>query len=194
KTILQRGGHELFIRSMLTLEQRRGQMDRPAFGTRYSPANGAPLPDFDDPAVMDSLRRDNRVYLGSPYKLYSRYRFRYRHQISLGVTMEKDEGEEFFQGSQPQGFDFYSAHFFLRDMGRLKALALGDYQAQFGQGLVFWNGLGFGGKSSFTMNVKRNATGLMPYTSVNENLFMRGAAATYAVARHVELTGFYSQK
>jgi hypothetical protein len=44
------------------------------------------------------------------------------------------------------------------------------------------------------MNVKRNATGLMPYTSVNENLFMRGAAATYAVARHVELTGFYSQK
>ncbi|MDX9751262.1 MAG: hypothetical protein RBT71_09310, partial [Flavobacteriales bacterium] len=195
KTIWQRATHETTVRSILNIEQRRGFMDRPApFGKAYYFPNGDPLPDMDDPAVTDSLRANNRVYLGSPYKLYARYRFRYRQNISLGVTMEKDEGEEFFRGSRPQGFDYYSAHFFLRDIGRLKAVAVGDYQAQFGQGLVFWNGLGFGGKSSFTMNVKRNAVGLMPYTSVNENLFMRGAAITYEVTDHVQATAFYSQK
>ncbi len=195
KTIFSRATHELTVRSFLSVEQRKGNMDRASlFGKPYYYPNGDQLPNFDDPAVLDSLRRDNRVYLGSPYKLYTRYRFRYRQNISFGVTAEKDEGEEFFQGTQKQGFDFYSAHLFLRDLGKLKALAIGDYQAQFGQGLTFWNGLGFGGKSSFTMNVKRNGVGLMPYTSVNENLFMRGVAATYEVAKNLELTGFYSNK
>lgn len=195
KNILQRSTHEVIVRSFLNIEQRRGNMDRNSlFGKNYYYPNGNPLPNFDDPDVLDSLRRDNRVYLGSPYKLYTRYRFRYRQNVSFGITAEKDEGEEFFRGSQKQGFDFYSAHLFLREFGRLKALAIGDYQAQFGQGLTFWNGLGFGSKSSFTMNVKRNGIGLAPYTSVNENLFMRGLAATYEVARNLEFTGFYSNK
>jgi hypothetical protein len=195
KTMLSRATHEVIIRSFLNIEQRRGNMDRRnPFGKDYTFPSGAPLPDFDDPAVMDSLRQNNRIYLGSPYKLYTRYRFRYRNNISAGITAEKDEGEEFFRGTQKQGFDFYSAHLFLRDFGRLKALAIGDYQAQFGQGLTFWNGLAFGSKSSFTMNVRRNGVGLMPYTSVNENLFMRGLAATYQVAKDVEFTAFYSNK
>lgn len=193
--ILKRATHELIVRSFLNIEQRRGNMDRRSlFGKNYYYPDGRPLPDFDDPAVLDSLRRNNQLYLGSPYKLYTRYRFRYRQNVSLGFTTEKDEGEEFFRGSQPQGFDFHSAHLFLRDFGRLRALAIGDYQAQFGQGLTFWNGLAFGSKSSFTMNVKRNGIGLMPYTSVNENLFMRGVAATYEIAKNLELTGFYSNK
>ncbi len=144
--------------------------------------------------MRDSLRTNNKVYLGSPYRLYTRFRFRYRQNVSFGITAEKDEGEQFFKGQQSQGFDYYSAHLFLRDFGRLKALAIGDYQAQFGQGLTFWNGLAYSSKSSFTMNVKRNALGLSPYTSVNENLFLRGAAATYALGKNVEVTGFFSRK
>jgi hypothetical protein len=195
KLMLQRGTHEIIVRSQLNIEQRRGNMDREnIFGRNYYFPNGEPLPNFDDPAVRDSLRENNKVYLGSPVKLYTRYRFRYRQNISAGITTEKDEGEEFFRGSQPQGFDFHSAHVFFRDMGRLKALAIGDYQAQFGQGLTFWNGLAFGNKSNFTMNVRRNGIGLAPYTSVNENLFMRGVAATYAVTKNVDFTGFYSNK
>ena len=195
KNILKRANHEVIVRSIVTIEERRGYMYRNnLFGKDYAYPNGTPLPDFDDPAVLDSLKRNNRVYLGSPYKFYTRYRFRYRHNVSAGITAEKDEGEEFFRGSQKQGYDFYSGHLFLRDFGRLKALAIGDYQAQFGQGLTFWNGLAFGSKGSYTMNVKRNAVGLMPYTSVNENLFLRGVAATYELARRLEFTAFYSNK
>ena len=195
KEILAQGSHEVIVRSTMNIEERKGFMDRNnPFGKEYYDPNGEPLPDFDDPEVRDSLRANNKLYLGSPFRVYTRYRFRYRQNFSFGITAEKDEGEEFFKGSQTKGYDLYSAHLFIRNMGRLKALAIGDYSAQFGQGLTFWNGLAFSSKSSYSLNVKRNAVGLAPYTSVNENLFLRGAAATFALAKHWEITGFYSRK
>lgn len=195
KEILTNGSSELLFRSTMNIEERKGFMDRKnIFGKEYYDPDGDALPDYGNSTVRDSLRANNKVYLGSPYRLYTRFRFRYRQNVSFGITAEKDEGEQFFKGKQSQGFDYYSAHLFLRDFGRLKALAIGDYQAQFGQGLTFWNGLAYSSKSSFTMNVKRNALGLSPYTSVNENLFLRGAAATYALGKNVEVTGFFSRK
>jgi hypothetical protein len=195
KEIFKNGSHEVLSRSIVNIEQRQGFLGQAnPFGVDYADPDGTPLPNVDDAQVLDSLRKNNKVYLGSPYKLYARYRFRYRQNISFGVTAEKDEGEQFFKGTQPDGFDFYSAHLFLRNMGPVKALALGDYTAQFGQGLVFWSGLAFGAKSAFTMNIKRNAAGLMPYASVNENLFLRGAGATVDLAKHLEGTAFVSHK
>ncbi|MBK9274300.1 MAG: hypothetical protein IPM49_07150 [Flavobacteriales bacterium] len=195
KEILRNGEHEVMLRTIVNVEARRGGQDRPGlFGGRYTDPDGDELPDAGNEAVRDSLRRESRLYLGDPYKLYARYRFRYRNNISLGITAEKDEGEEFFRGTQQQGFDFYSAHLFLRHFGRLKALAVGDYQAQFGLGLTYWTGLAFASKSSFSLNVKRNAAGLAPYTSVNENLFNRGVAATVELHRDLDLTVFYSRK
>ncbi len=195
KEILKNGSHEVLSRSIVNIEQRQGFLGHGnPFGVNYVDPDGTALPDVGDPQVLDSLQRANKLYLGSPYKLYARYRFRYRQNISFGVTAEKDEGEQFFKGTQADGFDFYSAHLFLRNMGPVKALALGDYTAQFGQGLVFWSGLAFGAKSAFTMNIKRNAAGLMPYASVNENLFLRGAGVTVGLARHLEGTAFVSHK
>src|SRR5690554_5590391 len=64
---------------------------------------------------------ENARYLGSPDKLYTRYRYRYHDRISFGFTAEKDNGEEFFKGSQKNGFDFYSAHLHLRNFGIVKS-------------------------------------------------------------------------
>jgi hypothetical protein len=122
---------------------------------------------------------DTHRYYGSPAKIYARYRYTFNDQFSFGVTGEKDAGEEFFTGSQKNGFDFYSAHLFYRGKGVLKTIALGDFQAQYGQGLVLWSGLAFG-KSADVMNIKKSARGLVPYTSVDENLFMRGAGVSFA--------------
>ncbi|HRN36276.1 MAG TPA: hypothetical protein PLL18_05125, partial [Flavobacteriales bacterium] len=141
-----------------------------------------------------SLRRNNKVYLGSPWKVYARYRYQYRRDLDFGITAEKDEGEEFFKGTQKKGFDFYSAHLFLRNVGPFKAVALGDYQAQFGQGLTFSSGLSFARKSAYSINIERNAQGLMPYASVNENQFLRGAAATMGLGKRFEGTAFISRK
>lgn len=194
KEIMKQATNEIMLRSTMNIEERKGFMDRSnPFGREYTDPGGEPLPDFGNTGARDSLRANSKVYLGSPFRVYTRYRFRYRQNISFGFTAEKDEGEEFFKGSQ-SSYDFLSAHLFVRDLGRLKAVAIGDYSAQFGQGLTFWNGLAFAAKSSFSLNVKRNAVGLAPYTSVNENLFMRGAAATFALSRKLELTGFFSNK
>ena len=188
RDMLKRGEQELLLRSTMNVQQRRGFQHRSDnWGTSYSDqAIG--------PTEIGEMERNSQLYLGSPYRIYTRYRFRYRHNLSFGITAEKDEGEEFFRGSQPNGFDFYSAHLFLRDIGRWKAIAIGDHAAQFGQGLAFWNGLAFASKSSFAMNVKRNAIGLLPYTSVNENLFMRGVGGTYALSRKWEITASISSK
>jgi len=171
KELIQNSSNQLFIRSQQVLEQQQG----------FSP--------ITDSALAAS---PNSRYLGSPQTLYLKYRFTYYNNISIGLTAEKDAGEEFFKGSQKNGFDFYSAHFYMKDFGIVKALAVGDFQAQFGQGLALWTGLGFG-KSSDGTNIKKNAQGISPYRSVTDNLFMRGVATTIGF-KDFELSVFYSSK
>jgi hypothetical protein len=110
----------------------------------------------------------------------------------MGFTGEKDSGEEFFRGSQRQGFDFMSGHIAIQNIGKLKSLNVGDFQAQFGQGLTFWSGFAFG-KTADAMNVKRTGQGLRPYTSVNENLFLRGIGNAWKLGNY-EITVFGSDK
>lgn len=146
----------------------------------------------DQKGYSDNRLDPEKGYQGSSDHLYFRTSYRYKSKLSLGLTAEKDAGEEFFTGSQSNGFDYYSAHAYVKDLGFVKSLALGDYQVQFGQGLVFWSGLSFS-KSADVMNVVRKARKISPYRSVNENLFMRGAATTLGGKRN-SLTFFYSQK
>jgi hypothetical protein len=136
---------------------------------------------------------DNRKYAGSPDQLYLRYTYRYGSRISYGFTAEKDPGEEFFKGSQPYGFDYFSAHFFATDIGRIKKISAGDYQLQFGQGLVMWSGLAFG-KGADVINIAKNARGILPYRSTDENRFFRGFAATYSVLPKLDASVFASLK
>ncbi len=171
KTILKDGKSDLFIRYQQVLQEQTG----------YS--------EVTDQELIDS---PNSRYLGSSARLYTRYRFTYKNNLSIGITAEKDPGEEFFTGSQKNGFDFYSGHISYRDRGFVRALALGDYQIQFGQGLTLWSGLGFG-KSAFALNIKKSNPGIRPYTSVDENRFLRGGAFTLGKGRF-EFTGFYSSK
>lgn len=126
-------------------------------------------------------------FLGTPNYYYARYRFQFRKNIIAGFTIENDVGEPWRRGP-----DFGSAHLFYRSNSLVRTIAIGDYQAQFGQGLTFWNGLGFG-KSPFVLNVKKNAYGLRPYRSVNEALFLRGVAVELQRDRW-RLTSFGSMK
>lgn len=138
----------------------------------------------------DSTYLINKSYAGSPQKIYARYRYTYGNRISLGFTGEKDAGEQFGKGDQKNGFDFNSAHLFIKGGGLIRTVAIGDFQAQYGQGVVLWSGLAFG-KSSDVMNLKRNARGLLPYTSSDENAFMRGGALAIGVKKF-QLDVFYS--
>ncbi len=130
-------------------------------------------------------------YEGDPNQLYFRYRHRFSNKLSYGITAEKDRGEAFFRGSNQQGFDFYSAHFFLREYTPwLKSLALGDYSVNLGQGLLIFTGFSRG-KGAQVASIKKTGQTLRPYTSVNEVNFMRGAGTTLQFG-NFEVTGFYS--
>jgi len=171
KEMIKNANHEFFFRVSQIIEEQRG----------FSPIS------------PDELEANpNARFLGSPQRYFTRYRFRYGNYFSVGFTGEKDAGEEFFRGSQPQGFDFMSAHIAIRNYGRLKSLNIGDFQAQFGQGLTFWSGFSFG-KTADAMNIKRTAQGLRAYTSVNEAQFLRGIGATVNFG-NIDVTVFGSRK
>ncbi|MEM9920113.1 MAG: helix-hairpin-helix domain-containing protein [Bacteroidota bacterium] len=136
------------------------------------------------------FKRDN--FLGDRNRYYVRYKHRYANRLSVGFTAEKDPGEEFFKGSNQQGFDYYSAHLYLRDYNSwLKSLAVGDFTASFGQGLLLYSGFGYG-KSPRTMDIKRTRRAILPYSSVNENNYFRGLATTIQITPKIEVTAFAS--
>jgi len=170
KEALKYGVFEGFFRYQLIPEEKRGYAD-----------------------VSDSIKAtSNSYYYGDPSRLYSRLRFSYRTNLSIGITAEKDPGEQFFRGAQKNGFDFYSAHAFYSGGKYVKAIALGDYQIQIGQGLNLWSGFAFG-KTADVTNVKRSANSIRPYTSVDETRFLRGAAIDFGYKKF-EFTAFASVK
>ncbi|MEP6646945.1 MAG: helix-hairpin-helix domain-containing protein [Saprospiraceae bacterium] len=135
---------------------------------------------------------DPPKYEGSPDKVYFRVRHRNSNVLSYGITGEKDSGEAFFKGSNKSGFDFYSAHLSLQNYRSwLPALMLGDFTASFGQGLIMHSGYGVG-KSSFVTSIKRTGNPLRPYTSVDENNFLRGIGITIRPIDHWTFTLFGS--
>lgn len=167
---LEQGNYEAFLRYQTTPEEKTGYAD-----------------------VSDSvLQSSNSYYYGNSDRYYSRLRYSYRTNLSFGVTGEKDAGEQFFKGAQKNGFDFYSAHAFFKGGKYIKAVALGDYQVQIGQGLNLWSGYAFG-KTADVTNVKKTATALKPYTSVDETRFMRGVAVDLGF-RNFSLLNFASVK
>ena len=170
KDAVKNGKIEWYLRYQRTPEQKKGYTD-----------------------VSDSvLNNSNSYYRGNPDRYYTRFRYTYRTNISLGFTAEKDPGEEFFQGSQKNGFDYYSFHAFYKGGKYVRAVAAGDYQIQIGQGLNTWSGYAFG-KSADIFSSKKSANLLRPYTSVDENRFFRGGAAILGYKKWNLLT-FYSNK
>jgi hypothetical protein len=161
---LKNGQYSLLGRTSQTLEQSKGY-------------------------IYDSTKN---YYTGSPLKLLVRYKYSYKNLLQYGITGEKDAGEQFFKGGQKQGFDFYSAHFFVRNLGIIKALALGDYVVNMGQGLIQWQTLAFK-KGSDVMNIKRQSAILRPYNSSGEIYFHRGAGITLQ-KKAFEVTGFFSYR
>jgi hypothetical protein len=140
--------------------------------------------------------RPTTRYLGSADKVLIRYRVSHTKDFSVGFSMEKDAGEQLIWNPKNGQFgaDYVSAHLLIQERGRLKSLALGDYQLQFGQGLLLSSGLGVGKGAETITTLRRSSVGVRAYSSLLENTFFRGGAATYQVSPTVQATGFVSHK
>ncbi|WP_107038058.1 hypothetical protein [Brumimicrobium mesophilum] len=170
KKYLKEGKVEAFFRYQRNIEDKAGYAD-----------------------VTDEEREESsKYYWGDPNKLYSRIRYTHSTDFSIGVTMEKDPGEQLFGKTQPKGFDFYSAHAYYSGSKFLRKAVIGDYQVQFGQGLAMWTGYGFS-KTADATSARKNARGIRPYTSTDEVRFMRGAAVELGV-KNFSFTTWVSYK
>jgi hypothetical protein len=142
-------------------------------------------------AVADSIKSDkpNSYYPGNPFRIKTRYSFEKGDYYKAGFTAEKDPGKTWFSGSN-KTFDFVSGYLQVQKTGIIDNLIAGDYIANFGQGLVLWNGFD-AGKSAFSLNIKKQTEGFDRYASFNENQFFRGIASTVKIS-NFRISGFYS--
>ncbi|MEM1043995.1 MAG: helix-hairpin-helix domain-containing protein [Bacteroidota bacterium] len=148
-------------------------------------------------ALPDSLVDDPDAptrFAGSPERIYTRVRATYRRNVSANVTLEKDPGEQFTFEGESVGYDFASFHLAALRVGRIEALVVGDYVAEFGQGLALWRAAGFGKGRASVRPLIRRGRGLRPYGSTDENRFFRGVGATVAVTPALYLTAFGSRR
>ena len=108
------------------------------------------------------------AYAGGRLSHNMRYSFNWQNRIRFGISADKDAGE--------RGYDFGSPYLFIKDMGHLKELVLGNYKAQTGLGLLLGGGFSVG-KSMALSSMSRQTQGLRPHSSTQEYGYLRGAGA-----------------
>ncbi len=160
KRMVSEENNYLVMRYSQTLERQRGYTDAASESSRYQ---------------------------GSPEDVYLRFRVSRPGDFSTGFTFKKDAGEkwQWNTSSKYYGFDHVSAHAQVQNKGAVKNLIIGDYQAQFGQGLMLGSVFGIGKNGETISSIRRSNIGFLPYTSQYEGGYMRGAALTYQLHPHV---------
>ena len=126
----------------------------------------------------------NGTFTSSSTKIYNRMKIKLREKVEGGMLLEKDAGES--------SLDDLSLFYVALKPTRNIALLVGDYQLQFGQGLVLWSPYGFSKSSDAVYPIKRRARGQRGYLSVDENAALRGASA-FVRWRNLEITSFVSR-
>lgn len=171
KELVKYGKNEILTRLDISLNQKDGYRDYP-----------------------DSVlfKNPNKRYMGPPFYHSLRYSYRYKDMLYWGVTAEKDAGEPFFAKKNKKGYDFYSFYLFLRNFGRFKTLAIGNYRVSFGQGLVVSTDYYLSKSSSITTIGSRQG-GIRKHSSADESNYFRGVAASYKLGKFV-LSSFYSHR
>lgn len=128
-------------------------------------------------------------YPGSPDNFYTRFRTSRAGDFSLGFTLKKDAGEKITwdPSSKYYGFDYLSFHFQTMNKGNVKNLIIGDYQAQFGQGIALGSLFGIGKNGEAVNTMRRANLGFLSYSSIYEAGYFRGAAVSYSLGKKITL-------
>ena len=124
-----------------------------------------------------------------PVFVQTRYRFDYRRQVVFGGQLRRPAG------GNASALE-YGAYLQLKDIGYLHTLVAGNYQASFGQGLVFAP-VFHSGKSAYVQSVGQMREGLRYYSSADgQELHGTGATFRWNMGKQTRLdvTALYSMK
>lgn len=133
------------------------------------------------------------TYMGSSIRRLVRYRMK-TDDTSIGLLMENDAGEKTSWDPHQQKYlaDHISFHVQLIDKGMIRNILMGDFQAQFGQGLVLGGGFQFGKGGDATTSARKVNAGFLPFTASSESGMLRGVATSLRLTPNVYLHTYYS--
>ena len=135
-----------------------------------------------------TLRTDARNiedYEGDPMYGKLRYRFNYQNRVMAGVTIGRT------QGATWENID-YGGFVELRDIGPMKRVVAGNYQASFGYGLVVGSPFKRG-KTAYIQSTATTEEGLKKFGSVGDSYnYFHGMGATAQVSKWADVSAFYS--
>ncbi len=171
RDILKESKHEFTLRFDGTFERRKGY-------TSISDEELAANP--------------NARYVGDPFYTSLKYRLRSSDKLEVGLTMEKDAGEQWVGAYNKKLFDSYSGFIQMKKLWKFSTIVLGDYRANFGQGLVIRQDMNMGATAMAT-NVSARTRGLKRHSSTDEYNFLRGVGAT-AQFGNFDVSAFYSYR
>lgn len=142
--------------------------------------------DYPDSVLQ---RFPNRQYLGNDLYSSLRYEYHYNSKLYFGFSAEKDAGEPFAKRGNTAGYDAWSFHFLMKNIGWLQALALGDYKLTYGEGLTLNTDYILG--LSTLIGAVSKAKGIKRHASTDEYSFFRGGAIAVNLG-HCTVTAFAS--
>ncbi len=116
------------------------------------------------------------AFRGDRTRALIRYNFRAGTLLQWGLTVEKDAGEKLLNSKT--GFDFSSFYISIGSVGKLKALYIGDFNANLGQGLIHWQSNAVK-KSAETILTLKQAAGVRAHGGAGEHQFHRGIAVEF---------------
>ena len=139
-----------------------------------------------------TLRMDARNiedFEGDPMYGKLRYRFNYQNRVQVGVTAMMAAGD----GRLAMGDRWdYGGYIQLKDIGPMKTVVAGNYQASFGYGLVVGSPFKRG-KSAYIQSTATTDEGLKKYSSVGDSYnYFHGVGATARVSSRTDVSAFYS--
>ena len=135
-----------------------------------------------------TLRTDARNiedFEGDPMYGKLRYRFNYQNRVMAGVTIGRTPGATWENIN-------YGGFIELRDMGPMKRIVAGNYQAHFGYGLVIGSPFKRG-KTAYIQSTATTDEGLKKFGSVGDSYnYFHGVGATAKVSSWADMSAFYS--
>ena len=134
-----------------------------------------------------TLRVDARNiedFEGDPMYGKLRYRFNYQNRVQAGVTLDRATGAPWEKVN-------YGGYIQLKDIGPMKTIVAGNYQANFGYGLVVGSPFKRG-KSAYIQSTATTDEGLKKFSSVGDNYnYFHGVGATARI-KWADVSAFYS--
>lgn len=135
-----------------------------------------------------TLRTDARNiedFTNDPMYAKLRYRFNYQNRVQAGVTVSRATGV-------PWQDINYGGYIQLQDIGPMKTIVAGNYQASYGYGLVVGSPFKRG-KTAYIQSTATTSEGLKKFTSVGEDYhYFHGIGATAKVSQWADVSAFYS--